>query len=270
LQAAADSFATVGRARPDPELNAAGHYWAARADMMCGRPGAGAARLRSAARMKETFYGMLAARRSGIAADPGSSTITAMPNGRHRRTSRTCGGDRAGNEIGERALADQMIAPGADRRPRSTMTRCHLAADLNLAGDAILAGAQRAARRAASTPPRATRAGLAAARGGWRVDKALAFAHALQESNFRTAGGEPRRRAGLMQVRPGTAGDMAARRGEPSIRAAQRPGLQPGIWPAYLEYLRDHGATGGLLPKVIAAYNAGPAPVAEWNAAAIR
>ena len=34
---------------------------------------------------------------------------------------------------------------------------------------------------------------------------------------------------------------------------------------SYLEYLRDYSGTGGLLPKVIAAYNAGPAPVAEWN-----
>jgi hypothetical protein len=34
---------------------------------------------------------------------------------------------------------------------------------------------------------------------------------------------------------------------------------------AYLEYLRDQACTQGLLPKVIASYNAGPAPVTEWN-----
>ncbi|MBA4048227.1 MAG: lytic transglycosylase, partial [Sphingomonas sp.] len=33
-----------------------------------------------------------------------------------------------------------------------------------------------------------------------------------------------------------------------------------------LELLRDSGGTGGLLPKVIAAYNAGPTPVQAWNA----
>ena len=32
-----------------------------------------------------------------------------------------------------------------------------------------------------------------------------------------------------------------------------------------MEYLRDYSATGGLLPKVIASYNAGPAPIAAWN-----
>ena len=30
--------------------------------------------------------------------------------------------------------------------------------------------------------------------------------------------------------------------------------------------IRDMSETGGLLPKVIAAYNAGPQPVGEWNA----
>ena len=35
---------------------------------------------------------------------------------------------------------------------------------------------------------------------------------------------------------------------------------------SYLEYLRDLPRTGGLLPKVIASYNAGPAPIAAWNA----
>ena len=32
-----------------------------------------------------------------------------------------------------------------------------------------------------------------------------------------------------------------------------------------MEYLRDHDGTGGLLPKVIASYNAGPVPIAAWN-----
>jgi hypothetical protein len=38
---------------------------------------------------------------------------------------------------------------------------------------------------------------------------------------------------------------------------------------SYIESLRDHHATGGLLPKVIAAYNAGPVPIAAWNSRAM-
>ena len=32
-----------------------------------------------------------------------------------------------------------------------------------------------------------------------------------------------------------------------------------------LEMLRDSSATGGLLPKIMAAYNAGLSPVTRWN-----
>jgi soluble lytic murein transglycosylase len=35
---------------------------------------------------------------------------------------------------------------------------------------------------------------------------------------------------------------------------------------SFIERIRDMSETGGLLPKVIAAYNAGPTPVGEWNA----
>jgi len=68
-------------------------------------------------------------------------------------------------------------------------------------------------------------------------------------------------------VRPGTAGDIARARGEPFDRQMlASPAANIEFGQSYIETLRDHGATGGLLPKVIAAYNAGPVPVAEWNA----
>jgi soluble lytic murein transglycosylase len=44
-----------------------------------------------------------------------------------------------------------------------------------------------------------------------------------------------------------------------------RPSVNLEYGQSYIEKLRDMGATGGLLPKVIAAYNAGPAPVIRWN-----
>ena len=70
-----------------------------------------------------------------------------------------------------------------------------------------------------------------------------------------------------MQLRPGTARDLA--RIEPALagRDSQlsHPEINMGFGQSYLQLLRDNPATGGLLPKVMAAYNAGPAPVARWN-----
>ncbi|WP_150531515.1 transglycosylase SLT domain-containing protein, partial [Staphylococcus aureus] len=45
-----------------------------------------------------------------------------------------------------------------------------------------------------------------------------------------------------------------------------KPSVNMEIGQSYLEQLRDQPFTGGLLPKVIASYNAGPTPVANWNA----
>ena len=69
-----------------------------------------------------------------------------------------------------------------------------------------------------------------------------------------------------MQVRPGTAGDLIRWRGiqgDPNRLTDPVNNIEFGQ--TYLEYLRDLASTGGLLPKVIASYNAGPAPIAEWN-----
>ena len=102
--------------------------------------------------------------------------------------------------------------------------------------------------------------------GGWRVDRALVFAHALQESNFRASVVSPAGARGLMQVMPGTAKLMASRDGG-AVEPAQldNPSVNMEYGQRYLESLRDMGATGGLLPKVMAAYNAGPGPVGRWS-----
>ena len=100
---------------------------------------------------------------------------------------------------------------------------------------------------------------------GWRVDPALAYAHIIQESNFRTDAVSPAGAVGLMQVRPGTAGDTARGRGT-SVSAAslKDPLVNIDYGQAFIELIRGSAATRGQLPKVIAAYNAGPVPVERW------
>ncbi len=265
---ASDAFGNVAARSSDVELAAAASYWAGRADMTCGRPERVQGHLRSAARQKETFYGLIATTALGISA-PGAAglhnyrdaewrSIAGKPNVRAAL---------ALAEIGEADLADQFLRHQARIGGAGDHNALlHLAADLNLAG---------AQYWLAHNAPRGASVNFAARyprpdwqpTRGWRVDPSLAFAHALQESNFRTSVVSPAGAVGLMQVRPGTAGDNARARGEPFDRQMlASPAANIEFGQSYIETLRDHDATGGLLPKVIAAYNAGPVPVAEWNA----
>jgi soluble lytic murein transglycosylase-like protein len=101
---------------------------------------------------------------------------------------------------------------------------------------------------------------------GWRVDPALAYAHTLQESNFRAEAVSPARAQGLMQITPITVREHAPRLG---MSASQVDIFDPAVNLAFgqqnLEMLRDSPATGGALPKIMAAYNAGLTPVTRWN-----
>jgi soluble lytic murein transglycosylase-like protein len=169
-------------------------------------------------------------------------------------------------EIGQNALADQYIRHQARIGGVAEHNALlHLAADLNLASTQFYL-AHNAPRGSSVNPAaRYPRPDWRPVRG-WRVDQSLVFAHALQESNFRTEVVSPAGAVGLMQVRPGTAGDVA-RWGGTSYDRQQlnRPGENLEYGQSYIEYLRDLPATGGLLPKVMAAYNAGPSPIGEWN-----
>ena len=265
---AADAFGHVAGRSSDVELAAAAYYWSARAEMMCARPERVQNHLRSAARQKETFYGLIAMTALGIS----SPNATGLHNYRDSEWRGIAGKPNvraalALAEIGETDLADQFLRHQARIGGSSDHNALlHLAADLNLTS---------AQYWLAHNAPRGASVNLAARyprpdwqpTRGWRVDPSLAFAHALQESNFRTSVVSPAGAVGLMQVRPGTAGDIARARGEPFDRQLlTSPAANFEFGQSYIESLRDNGATGGLLPKVIAAYNAGPVPVAEWNA----
>jgi len=226
------------------------------------------ARLRSAARLKETFYGLLAATALGIKS-PSFSELHDYRDAEWRSIAHkpNVKAALALVEIGETGLADEFIKHQAKIGGVADHDKLlHLADDLNLASTQYWL---------AHNAPRGAKVNAAArypmpdwepARG-WRVDPALVFAHTLQESSFRTHVVSPAGATGLMQVRPGTAGDIARKRGEYfNPQQLTQPSTNMEYGQSYLEYLRDYSGTGGLLPKVIAAYNAGPAPVAEWNA----
>ncbi|SDD69261.1 Soluble lytic murein transglycosylase [Sphingomonas sp. YR710] len=264
---AATAFDAVSARARDSEMMAAGLYWTARADMQCRRPDRIEPRLRSAARLHETFYGMLSQAALGISDTPDNgtrltaldwSTIGALPNIRRAA---------ALAEIDETALADQLLRYQARiGLAQDHESLIHLAARLNLPSTQIwLAQNGPSGSRLSASARYPTPAWTPAS--GWQVDRSLIFAHALQESQFRPDATSSAGARGVMQLMPGTA-QMVARHQGRTIDAAMlsQPAASMELGQQYLRELAGNSGTAGLLPKVIAAYNAGPNSVANWNA----
>ncbi len=259
-EAAMAGFRNVAGRASESELEAAGHFWFARAATACARPHEAQPALRRAAAMSETFYGQLAAETLAIRQpSPG----IANPDGVRRvAVLRNVRAAAALSAMGELKLADETLRHQARiGLPQDHAAILSMAGQLNLPETQFFLahnapGGQRQDMLARFPMPQWVPA------TGWRIAPALVFAHTLQESQFRSHVVSPAGAVGLMQVRPGTAGDMGiaalgGRLTDPRVNLA--------LGQSYIEYLRDSSFTGGLLPKVIAAYNAGPTPVARWN-----
>jgi soluble lytic murein transglycosylase-like protein len=212
-------------------------------------------RLRAAAANKETFYGLLAASALGIRAP----TFEGLHNYRDAEWRPIAGRANvkaaiALAELGEADLADLFIRHQARIGSAADHNALlHLAADLNLPATQFYLAHNAPRGASVNMAARYPRPDWQPARG-WRVDQALVFAHALQESGFRTSVVSPAGATGLLQVRPGTAGDIARARGEPfSPALLTLPAANMEFGQTFIEGLRDSAATGGLLLKVIAA-----------------
>ncbi|MFN3435398.1 MAG: lytic transglycosylase domain-containing protein, partial [Sphingomonas sp.] len=266
--AAETGFEGVAARASDVDLRAAALYWASRADMVCGRPDKVQARLQSAAQFSESFYGQLS-RQALLIRDKGkpSTQIVAADWTRlDKRPNVRVAAALA--EIGETDLADSVVRQQARiGDPAEFGSLVRVAEALSLPATTVwLAhncpqGVVAAAEARYPTPNWTPTS-------GWRVDKALVYAHTLEESGFRNKVVSPAGAYGLMQIMPAAATDYSREKGFALDKAAlTKPATNMDIGQRHLERLRDMaGVTGGLLPKVIAAYNAGPRPVGDWNA----
>ena len=268
-------FDLVGTKNPNGDLAAAAAFWASRAWLAAGQPELVAARLEAATKAPNSFYGLLARRSLGLApvqdwAEPDFITadwnvLKGLPGARRAA---------ALIEIGQIGLGDRELRFLAQTAPETAYP-----ALLRLAARLGLPATQYSL---AVHPPIGIEAPLSArypapdwvpARG-WRVDRGLVFGFALQESTFITSATSRTGAKGIMQLMPAAAKDVNAQ----IIRAALDQGVAPvtgdlgdpnfniEVGQTYLETLRDMGPTQGLLPKVVAAYNAGPGSVQRWNA----
>ncbi len=264
--AAFDGFDNVSKYAGNDDLRAAGLFWSARAAIADKKPSQVQARLQNAARLPETFYGILA-----------SETLGMEPLARKQARVKKLDWDSLKsqeniqiavglNEIGQSHLADEALRFQARIGNSHKHTEiAQLAGALNLPSTQLWLGHYGPANGGSDALARYPAPNWTPT-GGWRVDSSLVFAHALQESAFRTGVISSAGARGLMQVRPGTAQDMARDRGASfSNSDLDSPSINLEYGQSYMEKLRDMSATGGLLPKVIAAYNAGPAPVSRWN-----
>ena len=264
---AADAFARTSAASENAELTAAGYYWQSRALVRCRQPEKASAPLRLAARMDETLYGMLAAEQLGIElpktheqpdfTQSDWQDLREVPNVR-------VAVELA--EIGQDGLADEVLRHQARiGAPGQYQPLSRLARDLGLPSTqlwmAYNAPSGGSAEPAARFPtPKWTPA------TGWKVDPALVYAHTLQESVFRVKAVSPAGARGLMQIMPSAARDHAAGLGVSGNAAdLSRPEINLSFGQQHLQMLRDSAGTQGLLPKVMAAYNAGLSPVTRWN-----
>ncbi len=266
-----DAISQVYSAASD--LRSAGAYWAARSHVRCERPWLSTERLKSAiARDRDGFYGLLAAQALGLEANidwrepdfiQADWTTLKMHPGAQRAVALV--------EVGQLGLADRELRHLAAATSNDTYEPVlRLAARLDLPATQYWL---------AQNPPPGMMPPMSARFPtpdwkpvrGWRVDKSLVFAHALQESKFITVARSGAGAKGLMQIMPGTARDLAK-----SMEIEHRddllsdPAFNVEYGQSYLEMLRDSPHTGGQLPKVIAAYNAGPGSVQKWNNGGIR
>jgi soluble lytic murein transglycosylase-like protein len=260
------AFRQAAQLADQRELRAGGYYWAARAEQAAGRPASVEPLLRSAAmtpEAPESFYGLLARETLGVS--------TALPDDPLTRYDPPVGHlanvQRATElaAIGEPALAEEMLRHQAKiGNPAEHHALIQVAKRLDLAA-AQLWLANRGQSGARSDPgdrypnPKWTPV------SGWRIDPALAFGHIVQESAFRRTAVSPADAVGLMQVRPGTAQDLARARGLPYSRASLTdPRFNLEFGQSFIEAMRGSSSTAGQLPRIIASYNAGPVPVSRW------
>ncbi|MEH6791310.1 lytic transglycosylase domain-containing protein [Parasphingorhabdus sp.] len=266
-RSASSSFGKVGRSASNVDLKAAGLYWSARSDLKCGYPEHVQGKLQAAARLDDSFYGMLSAQTLGMAsATPEAAGSFQKSDWHALERHENVRAAIALVEIGEERLADEVLRHQATiGEDNDHPALIKLARELDL---------PRTQLWLAHNAPRGMKpdaqAGFPAPKwtpdGGWRVDPALIYAHTLQESAFRSQVVSPANAIGLMQVRPGTAGDIARANGLTFNEAdLYRPSTNLEYGQSYLEYLGKSSITEGKLPKIAAAYNAGPGAVQRWN-----
>ncbi len=264
---AAAAFYKAATETGDADMRSGGYFWAARAVMADKHPERVNAMLKAAAKESETFYGLLARETLGMpvqdtlrrdAVTPADwAKLKTLPNARNAVVMMG---------IGRASDADQALRREAELTGDANYAALvHLASELSLPTTQLWL-AQRSADGRKTAPYARFPSPDWTPANGWQVDKALVYAHALQETRFQTDARSAADARGLLQVVPGTGRELAAKAGMAfSVEQLNDPAFNLALGQLYMKKLAAMPATNGLLVKVVAAYNAGPTPVDRWN-----
>ena len=242
-------------------------YWLGRALEAAGDEAGAAAAYAEGGRWQTSFYGQLAAERAGLPADPQLPGREAFPPlaATSFAGSTVLAAGRMLEAIGERSLAERFLTHLAE-----TLEREEIGSLVDLALDefddphiALLI-----AKRAAQAGHELHRGYFPVtdlARAAGAVAPELALSIARRESEFDPVVVSRAGAAGLMQLMPGTAREMARDLGLPYRQAALTadPDYNARLGTAYLAELEaEFGRSPILVP---AAYNAGPSRARRWS-----
>ncbi len=246
---------------------AAGAYWAARANLVTGRPEHVTPHLDAAAQHPFTFYGLIAGHLLGR--NPTFDwTLASLetPAARHLLAVKGVQRAIALRQIGQIAWAEQelrQIIPSLDAPYRVALAA--IAGRLNLAYIEMRLsrsfGEDDDGVEASHYPIPAF-----APEDGFNVDRALIYAFMREESGFNTNAKSRAGAYGLMQLMPRTASAMA---NDQTLRQAKKKLLAPDInvelGQKYVAHLLEQDEVNGNLFFLTAAYNAGPGKVRKWQ-----
>lgn len=264
-QSAYKDFYTMFQQAQTPISKARAAYWAGRAADRNGNPEIGQNWLVQAKAFPTAFYGQLAAQKLNPKA-PLALAPSATLSEEDRRAYARKELPRAIIlllDADEKELAYKFTLHLVDTA--KTSKEAALAADLGI-GAGHREDGVKAAKRAQQKQFTLVKAGypLIKLPGGIGIEKALALSITRQESEFDSKAVSPSNAQGLMQLLPGTAKETARKLGMAyGDGRLFEPEYNLTLGSAYLDKLI--GQFDGSYVKAIAAYNAGPGRVRQWE-----
>ncbi|WP_240655203.1 lytic transglycosylase domain-containing protein [Rhodovarius crocodyli] len=250
-----------------PAQRAAAAYWTARASVRARRPQAYVSWMLQAAQEPRTFYGMLARRSLGLP----TGFAWENPQGEAAVLAETAGGWRAMAlfQVGQRDRAEAELRLLFRRgRGNPLLTQAIIAFANQASMPAVATQLASAAQGVDGRPQDFARFPLPMLQpdGGFRVDPALLYGLALQESRFDASVVSRAGARGILQLMPATASYIA---NDPSLRGANaqrlhEPGFGLELGQRYMHVLARNDAINGDLIRVLAAYNAGIGNLNRW------